>query len=203
MQVFNDLFNAVNQVWEDAHNVGDTAVVQDAEEILETLSLIVNGEASADIDLAEEVAEWLHNYVEGNLDVNGDWNVSNTPHQTVNGDHPDMEKKARQGYAPASDLGTDANAWQSRASEKQVTGQKWTSVGDSDVFPSLNNPYVPKSGDYTMSGEKGVDKDWQNGEGTWQSNDTWPNLQNPYVPKAETPKSYQNNGSETDLGVNK
>jgi hypothetical protein len=54
-----------------------------------------------------------------------------------------------------------------------------------------------------MSGEKGVDKDWQNGEGTWQSNDTWPNLQNPYVPKAETPKSYQNNGSETDLGVNK
>ncbi len=153
--------------------------------------------------MASDVAQWLHHYAEGNLE-GGEWQVSNSPHQTINGDHPAMSEKARKGYSPASDFGADKETWQNRATEKAFTGQQWTSAGGNEVFPGLDNPYVPKASDYTMNGEKGVDKDWKSGEGSWQSSDTWPNLTNPYVPKAETPKSYQmKNGSETDLVVNK
>ena len=53
------------------------------------------------------------------------------------------------------------------------------------MWPSLSNPHVPKPfGDYTMKGEKGADKDWNNGLDMWQSGDTWPSLQNPYIPKS-------------------
>ena len=73
-----------------------------------------------------------------------------------------------------------------------------------DVFPALQNPYVPKPyGTYTMKGEKGVDKA-NDATGQWGSGDTWPDLQNPYVPKAETPQSYKmNHGKEADLVVDK
>lgn len=203
-KVFSDLFDAVNEVWEFASRGGDAAVAKDAEDILEELSAVVNGDAKSDLGLASDVAEWLHHFAESNLE-GGDWQVSNTPHQTVNGDHPAMAEKARKGYAPASDFGADAEAWHSRATERQFTGQQWTSAGGGEVFPSLHNPYVPKPfGDYTMKGEKGADKDWGSGDGAWQSKDTWPDLQNPYVPKGETAKSYKmKNGPGTDLVVDK
>ena len=56
--------------------------------------------------MAEAAAEWLYDLVETNLDVS-DWNVSNNSHVTVSGDHPDMAKKAKQGYSPASDFSGD------------------------------------------------------------------------------------------------
>lgn len=204
MRVFNDLFNAVNGVWENAHETNDTELANYAESVLDSLAAVVNGEAEPDLVLAQDVADWLNQYAESNLE-GGEWQVSNTPYVTISGDHPAMAEKARQSYSPAGDFGADAEAWQRRATEKQFTGPQWTSVGGGEIFPGLNNPYVPKPfGDYTMSGEKGVDKDWQSGEGSWNSGDTYPNLQNPYVPKAETPKSYQmKNGTETDLVVNK
>jgi hypothetical protein len=202
MQVFTDLFNAVNEVWGLATEAGDAATVKDAETILEELSAIVDGQATADINLAEEVAEWLAQYVESNLE-GGEWQIPG-PHVTINGDHPAMNDKARKSYSPAQDAGADAEAWHNRATEKQFTGSMWTNVGGEGIFPNLNNPYIPKPfGDYTMKGEKGVDKD-NGGEGTWQDSNTWPNLTNPNVPKAETPKSYKmKNGPETDLVVDK
>ncbi len=201
LKMFSDLFEAVNGVWELANGSGDSAVVQDAEAILEELHAVVNGESRPDLDLASSVAEWLDRYAESNLE-GGEWQVDNTPYQTINGEHPAMAEKARKGYAPASDGGSDAEAWHNRATEKQFTGQQWTSAGGEDVFPSLDNPYIPKPfGDYTMKGEKGVDKE-KSGPGTWQSGDTWPNLSNPNSPRAETPKSYQmKNGEGTDLVV--
>ena len=85
----------------------------------------------------------------------------------------------------------------------------WGQEGGGDVFPKLKNPYVPKPyGDWTMKGEKGVDK---NATGqhhaTWQTSDTWPDLQNPYVPKeagGEGGKGHKmKDGPETDLVVDK
>ena len=73
----------------------------------------------------------------------------------------------------------------------------------------MNNPYVPKPfGDYTMKGEKGVDKDtFGQHHGSWQSSDTWPNLNNPYVPKEAGSTGGQGykmkDGPETDLVVDK
>jgi hypothetical protein len=71
----------------------------------------------------------------------------------------------------------------------------------------LKNPYTPKPfGDYTMKGEKGVDKDNKDWS-LWSSGDTWPNLKNPYTPKEKVGtggKGYKmKNGKETDLVVDR
>jgi hypothetical protein len=125
----------------------------------------------------------------------GKWNVSNTPHLTVNGDHPDMAKKASHSYTPSKDsrrrLGRRCTGHRSGQhdykSGKHAKHHEERLVGSGrrqgDVFPKLKNPYIPKPfGDYTMKGEKGVDKDNKDWS-LWKSGDTWPNLQNPYVPK--------------------
>jgi hypothetical protein len=203
-KVFEDLHSAVASIGEAAKESGDMELKAEADSILADLAAIVEGEADADLELAEEVAAWIQDIVETNL-TPSDWAVSNKTHMTVNGDHPDMAKKARQSYSPSGDLAGDAD-WQTQTTEPAFTGPKWTSVGGGDVWPSLSNPNIPKPfGDYTMKGETGVDKDATGQFGaTWQSSDTWPALQNPYIPKAVTPQSYKmKNGSETDLVVDK
>jgi hypothetical protein len=87
---------------------------------------------------------------------------------------------------------------------KQARTNSWGNEGASkDVYPGLSNPYVPKAfGEFTMKGEKGIDKDAKGQHGaTWKSKDTYPSLSNPNVPSAEKPK--MNNGKEKDLVVNK
>lgn len=203
-KVFSDLFEAVNEIAEMARDSGDNELKAEALEIMGDLAAVVNGEVDPDLELAEDVAAWLTDLVETNL-TPSDWNVSNKTGYTVNGDVPDMAKKARQSYSPSSDLAADAD-WQTQTTEPAFTGDKWTSVGGKDVWPTLNNPYTPKPfGDYTIKGETGVDKDTTGQHGaTWQSSDTWPALQNPYIPKALSPSDYKmKNGSDTDLVVDR
>jgi hypothetical protein len=103
-------------------------------------------------------------------------------------------------------IGQDSMTYKGGKHSKEARSHSWGNVGGKDTFPSLSNPYVPKPfGDYTMKGEKGVDKDtFGQHHSTWQSGDTWPKLQNPYVPKAETPHSYKmNKGKEKDLVIDK
>lgn len=203
-KVFEDLHNAVSEIAEFAQENGDAELKAEALEIMSDLAAVVEGEADPDLELAEVVAAWLNDLVETNLTPSS-WEVSNKPHMTINGDHPEMNKKAKQAYSPSGDLAGDAD-WQQVTSEPAFEGPKWTSVGGNDVWPSLSNPNIPKPyGDFTMKGETGIDKDATGQHGaTWQSSDTWPALQNPYIPKAVTPQTYKmKNGPETDLVVDK
>jgi hypothetical protein len=194
IKVFEDLYSAAVDVRRAALDSNNDDMREEATLFAQELETILQGEAIPSLELAAEVATWLQDIVETNLDSKT-WQVVKTPHDTIQGDHPAMWEKAKQGYAPASVFSGD---WGD--SLPQISGDKvgykggapdetrnrsWGNKGGSEVWPSLTNPYVPKPfGDYTMKGEKGVDKDWNNGIDMWQSGDTWPALQNPYVPKS-------------------
>lgn len=207
-QVFEDLYNVLENVYKVAERKNDGALKSHTAHCLNELADTLNGKIKADVELAEESANLILSFVETNLD-GGVWNVSNKPHMTVNGDHPDMAKKASQGFAPSKDgsgnwgdeapmIGADDMNYKGKHS-KEARNKSWGNVGGKDTFPSLKNPYIPTPfGDATMKGEKGVDKA-NDSQGQWQSSDTWPALNNPYVPKAETPSTYKM--KEKDLVV--
>jgi len=197
MQVFVDLYNAVREVYNEAAKVHDEILAEEAASNLRDLGAVIQQDIEPDLNLAEEVAEWLYMLVETNLEM-GDWNVSNTPHMTISGDHPDMAKKAKKGYAPASDFSgnwgdvapvSDGKNYKGGLAD-QMRNSSYGNVG-TDTFPVLNNPYVPSPfGDFTMKGEKGVDKDEDAGLVMRRGN-TWPELQNPYVPAAIGPDGWR------------
>lgn len=207
-KVFTDLYESLGVVFKKADRQGDQIVKKEAASFLNDLADVLNGETKPEILLAEEAAEFLANIIETNLE-SGKWVVSNSPHMTVNGDHPDMAKKAAHGYTPSKDfsgdwgdeapaIGQDDNNYKSGKNAKTMRNNSWGQVGGADIFPKIKNPYLPKPfGDYTMKGEKGVDKE-NSGLGMWSSEDTWPSVTNPYSPKED--KNYKmKNGSETDL----
>lgn len=219
-KVFSDLYETFEGVYKTADRRGNNALKKEAAAYLNELASVLNEEVRADLAIAEDAAQWLSRFVEANVEGSSEkWNVSNTPHLTVSGDHPQMAKNAKvpavagrhEGEwgdkAPA--IGQDNHNYKSGKNAKTMRHSSWGQVGGGEVFPKLSNPYVPKPfGDYTMKGEKGVDKDatgqhWS----TWQTSDTWPDLQNPYVPKeagGEGGKGYKmKDGPETDLVVDR
>lgn len=217
-KVFSDLYDSLGAVYKKADRQGDNALKSEAASYLNELAAVLNNQARAELDLAHEAAEFLSNIIETNLDM-GKWVVSNSPHLTVNGDHPDMAKKAGHGYTPSKDfsgnwgdeapaIGQDNHNYKNGKNAKTMRNKSWGQEGaSSDVFPGLKNPYVPKPfGDYTMKHDKGVDKA-NSDHSLWSSDDTWPNLKNPYVPKeAGGPggKGYKmKNGKETELVVDR
>ncbi len=212
MQVFVDLYNALVEVYKMAHEEGNEFLMGETNSFLKELKGVVDQTEEPTLELAADVAAWLSNLVETNLESE-DWKVSNTPYMTVSGDHPDMAKKAKQPYAPASDFSgdwgselpvSDGKSYKSGL-DKEMRNDAWGNWGNDDTWPALRNPYS-KGADatWTMKGEKGADKDGDDDWSRWQGKDTWPNLQNPYVPKAETPDSYKmNHGKEDDLVVDK
>jgi hypothetical protein len=194
IKVFEDLYSAAVDVRQAALGSENEEVREEATLFAQELLTVIEGEAVPSLELAAEVATWLQDLVETNLEMKA-WQVVKTPHETIQGDHPAMWEKAKHGYAPASDfsgdwgdslpqIDADKKGYKNGAAD-QTRNHSWGNKGGSDVWPSLSNPYVPKPfGDYTMKGEKGVDKDWNNGIDMYQSGDTWPSLQNPYVPKS-------------------
>lgn len=217
-QAFADLYQALGSVYKKADRQGDNALKSEAASYINEIAAMLNGELKPDLAAVEEAADWLATIIETNLDM-GKWNVSNTPHLTVTGDHPDMAKKAAHSYTPSRDfepnwgdvapaIGQDSMDYKSGKNARTMRNDSWGQAGDkSDIFPKLSNPYVPKPfGDYTMKGAEGVDKhntDW----GMWKDDNTWPNLQNPYVPKeagGTGGKGFKmKNGKETDLVVDR
>lgn len=218
-KVFSDLYESMEKIYRGVNSNGNNLVKSEAANYLNELADVLNGELPPTIDLAEEVAYWMQRLIESNVEGSSEtWNVSNKPHVTVSGDHPQMSKNAK---VPAvsgrytDDWGDEApmisqdNMSYKSGAAKTARSSSWGNEGGSEVFPSLKNPYVPKPfGDYTMKNEKGADKDalgqhWS----TWQSGDTWPKLQNPYVPTeagGEGGKGYKmKDGSETDLVVDR
>jgi hypothetical protein len=198
MQVFVDLYNTLVDIHSLARNEGNEALRSEANEYLRELHSVINSNSEPTVELASEVADWLASLVEANVPGAKDtWDVSNTPHQTVVGDHPRMAWAADQHDAVPSkypgDWGgklpvSDGKSYKGGL-EDEMRNRSWGDTAGEDTWPSLKNPYVPKSfGDYTMKGEKGMDKE---PEDAWShsSNDTWPNLQNPNVKDSPWDKS--------------
>lgn len=218
-KVYADLYETLVEVWKFADRRGDTALKGESARYLNDLADVLNNEANPDLALAEEAATWLQKFVEANVNLKGSsWEVSNMPHHTINGDHPDMAKYAKVPAIPGSNegewgdpapqIGQDDMNYKGSKHSDETRYKSWGNFG-TDTWPNLQNPYIPKPfGDYTMKGEKGVDKDtFGQHNGSWQSDDTWPNLNNPYVPKEAGATGGQGhkmkNGPETDLVVDK
>lgn len=111
-----------------------------------------------------------------------------------------MAKKASKGYTPSQDFDpwpdpapvSDGASYRNGLAD-EMRNRSWSNWSSDETWPSLNNPYVPKAGEFSMKGEKGADKDGESDLSRWQSKDTWPTLQNPYVPDAVTPKMKSDN----------
>ncbi len=215
-KVFEDLYESLKQWYDVAQRRDDTNLRRATASYLNELADVLNNKVRADLDLAEEAAEFLADVVETNLS-GSEWKVSNSYHSSLSGDHPDMEEKARKGYTPSEDAEGDYGdpAPQIGSDDMNYKGGKYAKEGRSkglgneagaDIYPKIKNPNVLKPfGDYTMKGEKGVDKEATGQHGaTWKSVDTYPSLQNPNVPKAENPYTYKmNHGKDRDLVVDK
>lgn len=211
MQVFVDLYEALRNVFELASEEQNHVVCDETAKHLDELVPILELKIEPSLEVAEAAAEWLYELIETNLE-GSDWSVSNSAHVTVSGDHPDMAKKARQGYTPASDFSgnwgdtapaSDGKSYKGGHAD-EMRNRSWGNISGNDIYPSISNPYVPTPfGDYKIKGEKHIDAD-DGHLAHWGNGDTWPSLQNPYVPKAETPQTYKmNKGKEEDLVVDK
>jgi hypothetical protein len=186
-KVFEDLQLALENLVDMANKSDNKELAQEAHELMKECIEIVNGEKEPDIYLAEFIANYLKEICESNLSTQN-WNEPEAPVVSVTGEHPSLSAKARQSYSPAGDLeGDDVDSPAPVSDGKSIKNDLddemrmdvFSSMSDEDsTWPSLKNPYVPNSMEYTMKNEKGVDKD-HDGLGTNQSDNTYPNLRNP------------------------
>jgi len=191
MRVFEDLYDTFADVRAEALEINDDLVRKQASNYLAQIEEVLNGSVRPNLSLAEEAGLYLADLVETNLETRP-WQVAKKPYRTTVGEHPDMAKKAAHQYAPSRDLAVDA--WGKLpvsdgknylgGGEDEMRNRSWGNEGGKETYPTLGNPYVLKSGDWTMKGEKGIDKTTGDSTGQWGSGDTWPNLSNPYVPQS-------------------
>lgn len=203
MQVFVDLYNTLVEVHKSAGLEGNELLKAEAVNFLRDLQSVIYEESEPTLELAGDVSTWLYDLIETNLETKA-WDVSNSTYTTKVGEHPAMAEKAKKDYDPANDFSGDFGdpapvsdgAWKlgkGKADAEEMRNRSWGNIGtDKEVWPSLDNPYVP--GDpkrvWKMKEPSAVndgESDWSR----WQGGDTWPALQNPNVPKAETPKTYK------------
>jgi len=203
MQVFEDLYDTFADVRAEALEVQDDLTRKQASNYLAQIEEVINGSVRPNISLAEEAGEYLASLTETNLESRP-WNIVKRPYRTSHGEHPDMQKKAQHPYAPSKDFEgnwggklpvSDGKSYHG-GGEEEMRNKSWGNVGGNDTYPSLDNPYILKSGDWTMKGEKGIDKTTDSATGQWGSSDTWPNLNNPYVPKSV--KKFVNDPNRVD-----
>lgn len=208
MQMYVDLYEALKTIY---NVVEDKELRMDAAAHLNELASIIEQQVEPSLEVAIAAAEWLNDLIETNLESE-EWNISNSVHTTVNGDHPRMAQNAKQGYSPSSDFSGDygdtAPVSDGKSYRNSLAGEmrnnSYGNIGGDGVYPSLQNPYIPKPfGTYKIAGEKDIDSD-SDLLGHSGGSDTWPSLQNPYTPKAETPGTYKmNHGKEQDLVVDR
>ena len=173
-QVFKDLFKALHEVRRIAGETGDEATRHEVEDFMTECAAVLNREVEIDLELAENIANYLRDLVEANLEGAVDtWNVSNSDvHHTVNGDHPRMAWNAKQTDAvPSKFLGdwgdeapvSDGKSYKNGLAD-EMRNRSWSNIGGPDVYPDLKNDNVPKPfGDYKMKEPSAVDSgdsDW-------------------------------------------
>jgi hypothetical protein len=190
LKVFSDLFNALHEVHRLATESGDEVTRAEVENYMDDCVAVLNRETEIDLELAESIANYLGELIEANVSgSNANWDVSNNPHISINGDHPRTAMNASVGDAVPSkfsgDWGDSAPVSDGKSYKNGLADQMRSSGfgnhSDGDEWPELNNPYVPKSGEYKMKEKSAVD-DGDSDFSRFQSNDTWPNLKNPYIP---------------------
>jgi hypothetical protein len=184
MKMYVDLYEALRQVHEIAVDERDEEVREETANHLNELVGILKGEIRPELEVAVAAADWLKFLVEGGLTA---WQVFNKTYMTVNGDHPDLATMAGQNptlkslgdmYSDVAAVSDGKNLRKDLAD--QMRGNAWGNLSG-----PMENPYIPKPfGDYTMLGEKGVDKDLNATLDGYRAQ-TWPALDNPYIPKAE------------------
>lgn len=194
MQVFVDLYEALRSVHQLAKEDSNESLMEETGMHLDELLAIIKGEEEPSLEVAESASAWLYDIVETNLETS-DWNVSENPHVSATGEHPEVLKKAKMGYAPASDFSgeygdpapvSDGKNYKGGLAD-EMRNDAWGNVGGEEVFPSLDNPYTPKPfGDYKIKGEKDIDSD-SGHLAHVGGNDAWPALENPYLPKSLVP----------------
>jgi hypothetical protein len=191
MQAFVDVYEAIRQIHEAAKTEGEHNVATAAAAQLDVLIPIVSGKEDLDFDVLGEAAEWLYDIVEANSPES--WEV-HEPVVRTDGEHPELAKKGKHSQSPADMEGStpeqhhvsDGKEIQGNAA-KELAGDGWSNIGGEGVYPSLDNPYVPKAEVPKIMGEKDVDSDSEQ-LAHWGDNETWPSLQNPYVKSGATPK---------------
>jgi hypothetical protein len=191
MQAFVDVYEALRQIHETAKEEDNADVAEMAAERLDSLLPIVTGKADADFEILGEAAEWLYDIVEASAPES--W-TPDTPVVKADGQHPELAKKGRHSQSPA-DMQGDTPSQHHTSDGKEVQGSAakelandgWSNIGGEGVYPSLDNPYVPKADMPKIVGEKDVDSD--SGQlAHWGDSETWPNLQNPYVKASVKPE---------------
>lgn len=204
-KVFGDLLETFADIRREAIDLGMDGVRNDAARYMEMLEAVVEGYVKPNLDLAEQAAAYIVTLIETNLESSA-WDVVKKPYTTMVGEHPDMSKKAGHSYTPSRDfsgnwgdsapaLDDDGRSYKSGGAKK-MRNNSWGNKGGKDTYPDLRNPIVPKAGDFTMKGEKGVDKGTDDALGQWQSNDTFPGISNPYLPKSS--KTHVNSDNRVD-----
>ena len=193
LKVFSDLLKALREVYELATETQDGEIAQEVEDLMSQCISVLNKEALPDDKLAEEVTDYLNNFVEANVEgASEDWNVVDTPHHTVVGDHPALSKNAKVDGAPSKHPGdwrspapvSDGKSYDGNLDD-EMQNNGWANVSNDSTWPELNNPYILKSGEFKMKEKSVVDDSDLLAQD--QSNDTWPNLSNPYCPKSSSP----------------
>lgn len=192
MQAFVDVYESLRKVHELAREEGNEDVANETASHLDDLLPIITGKAEQDLDALEDAAEWLYSVAETVQPE--DWKAD-APHVAADGEHPSLAGKAKKTQSPAEMQGSTPD--HQHASEgkgadaevaKELGEEGWSNIGGEGVYPSLDNPYVPKAETPKIAGEKDVDSD--NGQlAHWGSEETWPSLQNPYSKASVTPKS--------------
>lgn len=192
MQAYVDVYEALREIHEAAVEENVSEVAEETALHLDGLLAVIQGRTEADAEMLGEAAEWLWDVVESAMPE--DWNTSE-PVVRADGEHPDLARKGRQSQSPAGVQGetpgahftSDGKDYRGSAAQ-ELENDGWSNIGGEGVYPSLDNPYVPKAEIPKIVGEKDVDGDSEQ-LAHWGSGETWPTLQNPYVKQSVTPTS--------------
>jgi hypothetical protein len=192
MQAYVDVYESLRGIHELATEEGNAEVANETAAHLDDLMPIVSGKAEMNLDALEDAAEWLYDVAEATQPE--DW-TPDAPHVTHDGEHPVLAGKAKKYQSPAEMQGDTPeyhHASDGKGADAEVAGELgsdgFSNVGGDGIYPSLDNPYVPKADHPTIKGERDVDAD--SGQlAHWGNDETWPNLSNPYSKASVTPKS--------------
>jgi hypothetical protein len=192
-QVFAELYTALVEINKIAVLEGNEALQSETNDYLTELYAVLQQEREPTLELAGEIATWLSQLVEANVQYSSDtWSVSNTPDTTsYPGTHPMMPKLAKVPGIPGDHPGewggktpvSDGKSYRGGL-EDEMRNRSWGNI-TGNTWPELENPNVLASpwdkGKYKMKGEKDATEDGQSDWSRFQNSETWPALQNPNV----------------------